>query len=136
MPRVGFEPMIPVREREKILRALDHVATFYGAETFISFNPWRIQKQTLDGGCDIHMDIGSSIFLSTLGFEPVSYSTVAIRSCVDKKLLYNPSCLTLVQYYVQQRCTNKTNSVASVREGTIPTERPPLVGEVSANFSG
>jgi hypothetical protein len=26
-----------------------------------------------------------------------------------------------------------TNSVALVRERTIPTERPPLVGEVSAN---
>jgi hypothetical protein len=32
---------------------------------------------------------------------------------------------------------NKTiNSVALVRKRTIPTERPPLVGEVSANFSG
>jgi hypothetical protein len=31
--------------------------------------------------------------------------------------------------------TNKqTNSVAPVRKRTIPTERPPLVGEVSANF--
>jgi hypothetical protein len=28
------------------------------------------------------------------------------------------------------------NSVALVRERTVPTERPPLVGEVSANFSG
>ena len=28
------------------------------------------------------------------------------------------------------------NSVASVRERTIPTERPPPVGEVSANFCG
>jgi hypothetical protein len=28
------------------------------------------------------------------------------------------------------------NSVALVRERTIPTERPPLVGEVSANFCG
>jgi hypothetical protein len=28
-----------------------------------------------------------------------------------------------------------TNSVALVRERTIPTERPPLVGEVSANFA-
>jgi hypothetical protein len=27
-----------------------------------------------------------------------------------------------------------TNSVASVRERTVPTERPPLVREVSANF--
>jgi hypothetical protein len=28
----------------------------------------------------------------------------------------------------------KKNSMVSVRERTIPTERPPLVGEVSANF--
>jgi hypothetical protein len=28
----------------------------------------------------------------------------------------------------------KKNSVASVRERTIPSERPPLVDEVSANF--
>jgi hypothetical protein len=31
---------------------------------------------------------------------------------------------------------SRTNSVALVRERTIPTERPPLVGEVSANFCG
>jgi hypothetical protein len=30
----------------------------------------------------------------------------------------------------------KQNSVALVRERTIPTERPPPVGEVSANFCG
>jgi hypothetical protein len=30
----------------------------------------------------------------------------------------------------------KLNSVALVLELTIPTERPPLVGEVSANFCG
>jgi hypothetical protein len=30
----------------------------------------------------------------------------------------------------------KKNSGASVRQRTIPTERPPLVGEVSANFRG
>jgi hypothetical protein len=30
----------------------------------------------------------------------------------------------------------KLNSVALVRKRTIPTERPPLVGEVSANFCG
>jgi hypothetical protein len=31
---------------------------------------------------------------------------------------------------------NNNNSVALVRERTIPTERPPLVVEVSANFCG
>jgi hypothetical protein len=30
----------------------------------------------------------------------------------------------------------KLNSVALARERTITTERPPLVGEVSANFCG
>jgi hypothetical protein len=30
----------------------------------------------------------------------------------------------------------KTNSVALVRKRTIPTERPPHVSEISANFSG
>jgi len=32
--------------------------------------------------------------------------------------------------------TQKKNSVPLVRERTIPTERPPPVGEVSANFCG
>jgi hypothetical protein len=32
------------------------------------------------------------------------------------------------------KVTIKKNSVALVRKRTIPTERPPLVGEVSANF--
>jgi hypothetical protein len=30
----------------------------------------------------------------------------------------------------------KLNSVALIRERTMPTERPPLVFEVSANFCG
>jgi hypothetical protein len=31
---------------------------------------------------------------------------------------------------------SKKNSLVSVHERTIPTERPPLVGEVIANFCG
>jgi hypothetical protein len=30
--------------------------------------------------------------------------------------------------------THKLNSVAVVRKRTVPTERPPIVGEVSANL--
>ena len=37
---------------------------------------------------------------------------------------------------VHGRIIFKKNSVALVRERTIPTERPPPVGEVSANFCG
>jgi hypothetical protein len=36
----------------------------------------------------------------------------------------------------RSRPIQTTNTVASVRERTIPTERPPLVNEVSANFCG
>jgi hypothetical protein len=32
--------------------------------------------------------------------------------------------------------TKKLNSMVWVRERTIPTERPPFVGEVIANFCG
>jgi hypothetical protein len=32
--------------------------------------------------------------------------------------------------------TEPENSVALVRKRTLPTERPPLVGEVRANFCG
>jgi hypothetical protein len=35
-----------------------------------------------------------------------------------------------------QLAADNNNSVALVRERTIPTERPPLVGEVTANFCG
>jgi hypothetical protein len=35
-----------------------------------------------------------------------------------------------------RKTNTTTNSVASAHKRTIPTERPPLVGEVSTNFSG
>jgi hypothetical protein len=44
----------------------------------------------------------------------------------------SPSYLQVVFYYFLYQ----TNSGALVRKRTIPTERPPHVGEVSANFSG
>jgi hypothetical protein len=37
--------------------------------------------------------------------------------------------------YSNLEYTNKTNSVVLVRKRTVPTERPPFVGEVSAIFS-
>jgi hypothetical protein len=46
-----------------------------------------------------------------------------------------------VTYYINIFSTvmlskQQTNSVAFVRKQTMPTDRPPLVGEVSANFCG
>jgi hypothetical protein len=37
---------------------------------------------------------------------------------------------------IPERSAKKKNSVAVVRKRTIPTERLPLVGEVSANLCG
>jgi hypothetical protein len=45
--------------------------------------------------------------------------------------LYSEGVIFLMKFAL-----SLTNSVALVRELTTPTERPPLVGEVSANFCG
>jgi hypothetical protein len=37
--------------------------------------------------------------------------------------------------YSTTAAKTKLNSLALVRKRTIPTQRPPLVGEVSANFA-
>jgi hypothetical protein len=42
----------------------------------------------------------------------------------------------MISAWTVARNNNNNNSVALVRERTIPTERPPLVGEVNANFCG
>jgi hypothetical protein len=67
---------------------------------------------------------------------PNSFSTILafLISDIKKKIKYTLkfACSTLSQL------TNpyNNNSMALVRERTIPTERPPLVGEVNANFWG
>ena len=51
-------------------------------------------------------------------------------------------CINNVKHFIFQlthtnyKFLKKKNSVALVRERTIPTERPPPVDEVSANFCG
>jgi hypothetical protein len=46
------------------------------------------------------------------------------------------SAAKLSYIFISTTNNKQTNSVALVRKRTIPTERPPLVGEVNANFSG
>ena len=58
-------------------------------------------------------------------------SPIRLRMSGDvSSLPHSPSCHSRGQIY----CI--LLSVALVRERTIPTERPPPVGEVSANFCG
>jgi hypothetical protein len=46
----------------------------------------------------------------------------------------SPVLVTMNFYFRRDFLGNLTNSVILVRERTLPSERPPLVGEVSANF--
>jgi len=62
-----------------------------------------------------------------------SYRLCCVVVC-DLENLVNEEALAHCGLLRQKQ--NKKNSVALVRERTIPTERPPPVGEVSANFCG
>jgi len=53
-----------------------------------------------------------------------------------KKSVFHHFCPGLPVSLTLCHTKTKLNSVALVRERTIPTERPPPVGEVSANFCG
>ena len=64
---------------------------------------------------------------------------------VTVSLLYRKSIRVNLEFgFVNVKCicspkfaqVHEKNFVALVRERTIPTERPPPVGEVSANFCG
>jgi hypothetical protein len=57
---------------------------------------------------------------------------------LGKQCLYKKRVLVLYfnRYILRQEAKLKLNSVALVLKRTIPSERPPHVGEVSANFCG
>jgi hypothetical protein len=59
---------------------------------------------------------------------PVSIFGTNLAQTCDHSLV----CDNLVD---NKQTKNQTNSVTLFRKRTIPTERPPLVGEVSSNFS-
>jgi hypothetical protein len=63
-----------------------------------------------------------------------------LRVSVSPAISHSTNCSALSCIIIIIRTgTNKktkTNSVVLVRKRTILTERPPFVGEVSANFSG
>jgi len=74
------------------------------------------------------IELGNSLVFSANNKKSVCYSL--------NHHLYK--FITIVKFVPTAHGTtdNKKNSVALVRERTIPTERPPPVGEVSANFCG
>jgi hypothetical protein len=76
---------------------------------------------------------GSGTSLRSLHTPPGESITLTIKLILSvKSKLIIPQPL-----FDFLRClNNNNNSVALVRERTIPTERPYLVGEASANFCG
>jgi hypothetical protein len=70
-------------------------------------------------------------FLWFSSVQPGDYSDSTLNDDVTASL----NILFHQQFYFTTKIDAR-DSVALVRERTIPTERPPLVGEVSANFSG
>jgi hypothetical protein len=66
------------------------------------------------------------------------FGTVTCPSIFEMRKLFPCSPLLPVSYknWAYYVLKTKLNSMVWVRERTIPTERPPLVGEVIANFCG
>jgi hypothetical protein len=57
----------------------------------------------------------------------------SLESARSTRWIWKKHCVNPVSAKTNKK---KTNSMVWVRERTIPTERPPLVGEVIANFCG
>jgi hypothetical protein len=69
-----------------------------------------------------------------LSYRKPSSADINLPSCRAQRHYKMDICIyKLVIFYAALFIIN---SVALVRERTIPTERPPSVGEVSANFCG
>ena len=67
-------------------------------------------------------------------WEMMGWKLVGQESCAEGRgrSLFRVLC----RQWPEEDTKTKLNSVALVRERTIPTELPPPVGEVSANFCG
>ena len=73
---------------------------------------------------------GQTIFLFSTGYKLTVGPTQCPIQCIPRA--FSPRVKPTSHLHLKK----KLNSVALVRTRTIPTERPPPVGEVSANFCG
>jgi hypothetical protein len=65
-----------------------------------------------------------------------SHYEIYLQLLASTPLVMTFRCATASRNTLQTKKSYKLNSMALVRERTIPTEHPPLVGEVSANLCG
>jgi hypothetical protein len=97
----------------------------------------RIFSET--GSGSIHRWVGDTSVGPLKRTERQSLDLVSNRVGVSSWFCFwevHPLAFNYYNFYKRAVNRNWTNSVAWDRERTIPTERPPLVGEVTSNFCG
>jgi hypothetical protein len=99
---------------------------------------WPLGKVSWNSYTRSYMTRKSHILNNSVQYTPVSQSLVWFLGDHHRLLFH---CLATVYFIKRLLCgfirkIQINNSVALVCKQTIPTERPPLVGEVTANFSG
>jgi hypothetical protein len=75
-------------------------------------------------------------YSSALKMEAVCSSAILvyIYQSIRRNIAEDGNLHVFMRFGIRCNVTLNLNSVALVRQRTIPTERPPLVGEVSDNF--
>ena len=105
----------------------------------LAFQYYNYSFPFIGSCCTLHFFYYSESFLYIVSLyysftaSMISLSVSVVEGTAIAK--YTPSYRLQFQscFHILKK---KLNSVALVRERTIPTERPPPVGEVSANFCG
>jgi hypothetical protein len=97
---------------------------WYVQATDIESVLWSLQRVNMGDVSDVSKVHTASIF----GVNREDRDSMYLRKCSNITHIHT--------VYQSKNRIKQTNSVALVRKRTISTVRPPLVGEVSAKFSG
>jgi hypothetical protein len=136
MPHVEQYPrnVLYYQARSSSILSLYLFIYFYFAFLFpVSFLLWSYLSLSLLSHIISCFFFYPILFLFVLIFLSASTLFPPFLLSFDFASIFLPQCVTL---YPLPTSKWLTNSVALVRERTITTEWPPLVGEVSANFCG
>jgi hypothetical protein len=102
---------------------------------FFSINLSNPSNRTLALGLNQPLPEMSTMKLPRVKWSPARKANKLTAICKSTVGTLHPTTLRASTACYKDNFTFFKNSVASVRERTIPTERPPLVGEVSATFA-
>jgi hypothetical protein len=140
---VGFEPIIPAFKRAETVHALDSTATAIGSNVVTCPNYQPKSRILIIFRHNIPR-FNANCLLAETGGEKVAYNTAWAAEDLANSIYGISASVTVSLEYscpinrVVPTCTSfdLLTPWPLVRKRTILTERPPLVGEVSANFCG